>query len=57
MISEDLEQDWPEYVWAVDDGVVYEARLSNSVLGEYHGYPMKTDDFFTRFVRGEWERR
>ena len=30
-------------VWAVgDDGVVYEAQLSNAETGEYHGYPMTT---------------
>ena len=31
-------------------GIVYEAQLSNSDTGEYHGYPMKVDDGFTAFI-------
>ena len=58
MISMQVRQGWPQNVWAVDDGsIVYEAQLSNSELGEYHGYPMKVDDDFTRLIRKEWEER
>ena len=58
MISTQLRHGWPQNVWAVDDeGIVYEAQLGNSELGEYHGYPMKADDHFTRVVRKEWEGR
>ena len=58
MVSERERQGWPQNVWAVDDaGAVYEAQLSNSETGEYHGYPMKVDDGFTSFIAREWERR
>jgi len=58
MVSEQKRQGWPQNVWAVDDeGVVYEAQLSNSETGEYHGYPMKVGDGFTIFVAREWEKR
>lgn len=32
---------FPRLVWTLADGVLYEARLSNSVLGEYHAYPLE----------------
>ena len=58
MVSEQRRQGWPQNVWAVDDaGVVYEAQLSNSETGEYHGYPMKVGDGFAAFIAREWERR
>lgn len=31
---------FPEYVWIRIEGQVFEARLSNSVLGQYKGYPI-----------------
>ena len=58
MVSQQIRRGWPRNVWAVDeDGVVYEAQLSNAETGEYHGYPMKRDDGFTAFIAAEWERR
>ena len=58
MVSEQKRGGWPQNVWAVDaDGTVYEAQLSNSVLGEYHGYPMTKADSFTAFISKEWENR
>ena len=58
MVSRQIRRGWPRNVWAVDeDGVVYEAQLSNEETGEYHGYPMKRDDGFTAFIAAEWERR
>jgi len=39
-ISADFEGDFPRYVWARVEGRVYEARLSNSGLGAYKGYPI-----------------
>lgn len=42
---------------SLTEGYIYEAQLSNSSLGEYHGYPMKDGDKFADFVRTEWERR
>ncbi len=58
MVSRHERGNWPRNVWAVDtEGYIYEAQLSNSGLGEYHGYPMKDGDKFADFVRTEWERR
>jgi hypothetical protein len=39
-ISADFQGDFPRYVWTRVDGRLYEARLSNSVLGAYKGYPI-----------------
>ena len=58
MVSEQKHGGWPQNVWAVDaDGIVYEAQLTNSGLGEYHGYPMTKTDSFAAFVSKEWENR
>jgi len=58
MVSKQKRGNWPQNVWAVDaEGYVYEAQLSNSGTGEYHGYPMKDSDRFVEFVQTEWERR
>lgn len=58
MVSKQKRGDWPQNVWAVDaEGFVYESQLSNSGLGEYHGYPMTDGDHFAEIVRTEWERR
>jgi hypothetical protein len=36
------ENGFPKYVWHLDDGgVLYEACLTNSGNGEYHGYPLE----------------
>jgi hypothetical protein len=32
---------FPKLVWTLVDDVLYEARLSNRVLGEYHAYPLE----------------
>ena len=39
-VSADLDGDFPRYVWTQVDGQAYEARLSNSGLGAYKGYPI-----------------
>lgn len=39
-VSADTENDFPRYAWARIRGRVYEARLSNSGLGQYKGYPI-----------------
>lgn len=58
MVSKQKRGNWPRNVWAIDaEGYVYEAQLSNSGTGEYHGYPMKDGDRFAETVRNEWERR
>jgi hypothetical protein len=40
-MSAALEGDFPRYVWKRVGGRVYEARLSNSGLGQYKGYPIE----------------
>jgi hypothetical protein len=40
-VSAIWEQCFPRYVWHKDDDVLYEARLTNSGTGEYHGYPLE----------------
>ena len=39
-ISADFDGSFPRYVWTRVEGRVYEARLSNSGLGVYKGYPI-----------------
>jgi hypothetical protein len=39
---------FPRCVWYQDDDVLYEARLSNRGLGDYHAYPLED--------RGQWPK-
>lgn len=36
---------FPRYAWYRDGAVVYEARLVNSGLGQYKGYPLNRDEW------------
>ena len=40
-VSMAWERGYPRYVWHLDGDVLYEARLTNSESGEYHGYPLE----------------
>jgi hypothetical protein len=40
-VSAALEGEFPRYAWKRIGDQVYEARLSNSGLGQYKGYPIK----------------
>lgn len=40
-VSASLDGEFPRYAWKRVDSRVYEARLSNSGLGEYKGYPIQ----------------
>jgi hypothetical protein len=40
-VSVNWEHGYPRYVWHLDGDVLYEARLTNSGNGEYHGYPLE----------------
>lgn len=40
-VSADLDGTFPRYVWTRVEDQVYEARLSNSGLGIYKGYPIR----------------
>ena len=57
MVSGVQRDGWPRVVWAVADGVAYEAILSNQGSGEYHGYPMKARSHFTRHILMQWGQR
>jgi hypothetical protein len=36
---------FPRYVWSRQGDVVYEARLVNQELGQYKGYPLKSEEW------------
>jgi hypothetical protein len=58
MISEQVRNGFPQNVWAVDEqGMPFEAELENEQQGNYHGYPMQSDDKFRNVVLQEWQRR
>jgi hypothetical protein len=57
MVSVQSRNGWPQNIWAVHDGLVFESQLQNQELGEYHGYPMALDSAFASVVLDEWERR
>jgi hypothetical protein len=40
-VSRAWQNGFPRLVWYLHEGVLYEARLSNSVSGEYHAYPLE----------------
>ncbi len=43
-VSELWEGDFPRYAWHRHEEVVYEARLTNSGLGQYKGYPLEAGE-------------
>lgn len=58
MISEQTHNAWPQNVWAVDQqNEVYQANLTNSGTGEYHGFPIRGEGSFLSLIRSEWAVR
>lgn len=58
MVSQQAGQRWPQNVWAVDEsGEVYQANLTNSATGEYHGFPIRNEGRFLAHIRAEWAAR
>ena len=58
MISQQVRDAWPQNVWAVDDrNEVYQANLTNSGTGEYHGFPIRGEGSFLSLIRSEWVAR
>jgi hypothetical protein len=45
---------FPQNIWAVNDGVAFEAQLENPTLGTYHGYPMPDADPLKREELSWW---
>ena len=39
-----MEGSFPRYVWYRQGEHFFEGRLTNHVLGEYHGYPIDSDE-------------
>ena len=44
-VSELWEGDFPRYAWHRVGDVCYAARLTNSVQGDYHGYPLEREEW------------
>ena len=40
-VSEGWTNRYPNYVWHLEGDTLYEAKLTNSGNGEYHGYPLE----------------
>jgi hypothetical protein len=44
-VSDLTEGGFPRYVWHREGDTMYEARLVNSSLGQYKGYPLHPDEW------------
>jgi len=54
LVSQLESGDWPKYIWAVtDDGIPLEAQGDSN--GDYHGYPMESNDPFRDEVIKRWQ--
>lgn len=55
LVSVQERNGWPQNVWAVtENGVPLEAMLDNQETGNYHGYPMLSDDPLREEVLTRW---
>ncbi len=52
-ISDQFENGFPRRVWAHVNGTLHEARLSNSLRGEYHAFPL---EYESQYPIDEFER-
>ncbi len=58
MISSQTRGDWPQNIWSVNEhNEVFEAQLENRETGEYHGYPISSEDDFGHLIASEWLKR
>jgi hypothetical protein len=58
MFSEPLEQEFPKYIWSVDDqGEAYEAKTHPNDRGQYHGYRLEEYDPMRSLVLKTWKER
>ena len=56
LISVQRRNDWPQNVWALsDDEIPLEAMLTNRGIGEYHGYPLQSNDPLTWEILKCWK--
>ena len=57
MVSKVYANDFPKYIWAVDDhGEPYEAKLGHDGR-RYHGYQLGQEDSMRQVVIKEWKKR
>jgi hypothetical protein len=45
-VHAEFKGDFPTRVWAYINGKLHEARLQNSMLGEYHGFPLEYPEHY-----------
>lgn len=57
MISEREKGGFPKNVWAVQEGMPFEAQLQNHLQGTYHGYPLLPADPFHDKVLERWDEQ
>lgn len=58
LVDEREQNGLPRIIWSVGkDGTVFEARLENAELGQYHGYPLPRSDSFWSMVAETYEER
>lgn len=56
LVSPEREGPFPKRIWSVSEsGFPLEARLDNAEQGNYHGYPLDTDDCFRQEVLRRWQ--
>ena len=57
LVSEFWEEGAPKMIWALsDDGWIYEARITNQAVPEYHGWPLLAGDPFVALVYDRFRR-
>ena len=58
MTSYLLEDGLPKYVWSVSEaGEAFEAKTHPNTPGQYHGYPLESEDDMRQRVLDAWGRR
>ena len=58
MISRLLENGLPKYVWCVSVlGEAFEAKTHPNTTGDYHGYPLESEDGMRGLVIEAWRQR
>jgi hypothetical protein len=44
-VSATMDGEFPRYVWYWQQGIAYEARVTNRERGQYKGYPLNRDEW------------
>jgi hypothetical protein len=56
LVSTQRRNGFPQNIWSVRGGLVFEAELENETLGSYHGYPLQAEDPFQEVVLARVEK-